>query len=99
MAAYNLEGYKWGTPQLGTPGGVVTWSFATANYSGQFSQFTGFLTGAFQTEVAAAFDRWEAVANIDFEQVADSASNGIRLGFSATTGLATSSVRIRAATA
>lgn len=87
MAAYKLEGYKWGTPQLGTPGGVVTWSFASANYSNQFSQFTSFLAGAFQTDVMGAFDRWESVANIDFQQVADGAATQIRLGFSAIDGL------------
>lgn len=32
---FSLTGFKWGPSLLGSPGGQVTWSFATASY-GQF---------------------------------------------------------------
>ncbi|WP_076859586.1 matrixin family metalloprotease [Bradyrhizobium mercantei] len=87
MVDYVLEGFKWGSSALGTPSGEIDWSFATANLTGQFIQFDSFLTGMFQTEIREAFDRWESVANIDFHEVADAASNQIRLGLSHIDGL------------
>lgn len=87
MADYALEGFKWGSSALGTASGEVDWSFATANYAGQFFQFDSFLVGMFQTEIREAFDRWEAVANIDFHEVSDAAANDIRLGLSHIDGL------------
>lgn len=66
MVSYALEGVKWGAPGLGSPGGQVTWSFATSSYAGQFYAFDSTLTGNFQDEVRRAFDRWESVARIDF---------------------------------
>ncbi|MGY4479257.1 matrixin family metalloprotease [Bradyrhizobium sp. USDA 3364] len=87
MTDYVLEGFKWGSSALGTPSGEIDWSFATANLTGQFFQFDSFLTGMFQTEIREAFDRWESVANIDFHEVSDAASNQIRLGLSHIDGL------------
>ncbi|MBP2434165.1 matrixin family metalloprotease [Bradyrhizobium elkanii] len=87
MTDYVLEGFKWGSSALGTASGEVDWSFATANLTGQFIQFDSFLTGMFQTEIREAFDRWESVANIDFHEVSDAASNQIRLGLSHIDGL------------
>ena len=81
MAAYVYDDHKWGSSQLGTSGGVVTWSFVTANYVGQAYQFDARIGGDYAVEVRAAFDRWESVADIDFVEVSDSASVMIRLGF------------------
>ena len=64
---------KWGTPGMGNPGGVVTWSFMPVGYL---------------SVVQAAFGAWSAVANISFQQIADdgapfnaaTTSGDIRLG-------------------
>ncbi|MEY9494443.1 hypothetical protein ABIF33_003463 [Bradyrhizobium elkanii] len=87
MADYVFEGFKWGSSALGTPSGEIDWSFAAANFTGQFIQFDSFLTGMFQTEIREAFDRWESAANIDFHEVSDAAGNQIRLGLSHIDGL------------
>jgi Ca2+-binding RTX toxin-like protein len=77
-AAYT--GTRWGASDAaGTPGGVVTWSF---NLLG--AEFFGFddsiLSAPFQAAVRAAFDVWESLANIDFQEVA-TASAQIQLGW------------------
>jgi Ca2+-binding RTX toxin-like protein len=75
-------GGKWGpSGVLGTPGATVTWSIAGAgfiNQSGDDGFFTGstvdvssFLPADFTTQINAAFDAWEQVANINFVQVPD----------------------------
>src|SRR5829696_672152 len=79
--SYVLEEYKFGTAAYGTSGGTVTWSFATTNFAGEFFNYSSFLTGQFQAEVRAALDAWEAVANIDFVEVADSGDSDLRFGF------------------
>lgn len=73
---YALEGPKWGSSALGTPGGVVTWSYSTA------------FTTSFQSEIQAAFAAWSAVANITFTYVADAALAQIDLGWAAIDGVA-----------
>lgn len=87
MAHYALEPYKWGASGLGTSGGSVTYSFATANYADQQYTFDASLSVSFQAEVRLAFERWEEFANIDFVEVADDASNDLRLGFDYIDGL------------
>jgi hypothetical protein len=70
---------KWGAPVYGTPGGVVTWSImaggvdlvpegvaATTSVSLATIMPAGYLAA-----IQAAFDAWEAVANIDFLQIGD----------------------------
>src|SRR5215218_4494718 len=47
----------------------------------EFYNYSSFLTGQFQTEVRAALAAWEAVANIDFVEVADSKASNLRFGF------------------
>jgi hypothetical protein len=76
-----LEGYKFGAGGYGTSGGTVTWSFATANFGDEPYSYTSFLTGQFQTEIRAALAAFEAVANIDFVEVADASSSMLRFGF------------------
>ena len=85
MAAYEFTGGKWGSGAVGSPGGQVTWSFASTAIAAHFA-FDAQITGAYASLVQAAFDRWESVANIDFVLIADSASNDIRLGWDAYDG-------------
>ena len=78
---YKIDGPKWGgSNEYGTPGGVVTWSFATANYTGQKYQFDNQISDEFRGAVRDAFERWEEVCDIDFREVTDGASVDIRLG-------------------
>jgi len=79
---------KWGSSTPGTSGGQVTWSFATS-LNGQFYNFDAVLSDpTYQALVRAAFQAWEAVANIDFVEVADSAASDIRLGWDFIDGVA-----------
>lgn len=64
-ASFEFWGLKWGSTNYGTPGGTVTYSFATWSGALQMSQAN------YQAEVHNAFDRWEAVANIQFQFVAN----------------------------
>lgn len=80
--SFELADIKWGNPQQGTSGGIVTWSFATENRSGQSSDvnFSTPMPTFFVQEVRDAFDAWEAVADIDFVEVEDSNDVNIRVG-------------------
>jgi hypothetical protein len=85
MADYEFTGAKWGGSALGTSGGQVTWSFA--RLAGSFYSFDAPISqAAFQGLIRDAFQAWEAVANIDFVEVVDSASAKIRLGWDAIDG-------------
>lgn len=87
---------KWGPPTLGT-GANVTWSLM-ANGVSCAAENAGCtisaLPAAFVPQIQAAFDAWEAVANINFTQVADSnaaynapgATGDIRIGMHAFDG-------------
>ena len=71
---FSLEGAKWGSPELGTAGGTVTWA-VDASIS--------------QTElqsINAAFAEWSEVANIQFQQVASTAESDIDFANSALDG-------------
>jgi Ca2+-binding RTX toxin-like protein len=86
MADYVVNQIKWGSPTPGTEGGQVTWSFATL--AGAIFDFDDSISeAAYQALVRAAFDAWEAVANIDFVEVSDSLSVDIRLGWDAIDGI------------
>ncbi|MEO1459267.1 MAG: DUF4214 domain-containing protein [Pseudomonadota bacterium] len=76
---YFLIGRKWGDSNLGSPGGVVTWSIAPAGVD--ITDFTRFDETfdpddfyAFDVEpvLREAFAIWSEAANIEFIQVADS---------------------------
>lgn len=90
--SFELDQTKWAGGALGTSGGTVTWSMADVDklslglrYS--FSQtLASFLPTGFEAVVRAAFDAWEAVANIDFVEVSDNALVDIRLGGNAIDG-------------
>ncbi len=79
MATYS--GFKWGGSAAPSSGGVVTWSFATL--AGRNYSFTSAIAQqAYRDAIAAAFDLWESVANIDFQFTATDATNvDIRLGW------------------
>ncbi len=79
--SYRTNNIKWGSNIFGTSGGQVTWSTATSNFSEQPFDFSGFFNNTQTTAIREAFNAWEAVANIDFVEVSDSASVDIRLGF------------------
>ena len=57
---------KWGEPTLGEPSGTITWS---NELGGDLVLSQGTTDADIDAALAAAFDRWENVAAIDFEQV------------------------------
>lgn len=77
---FELLNVKWGNSTNGTTGGTVTWSIATSNLGIEPSEFTLPIPDFFIDEVRDAFDRWEAVADIDFVEVADGEDVNIRVG-------------------
>ena len=83
MPAYT--GFKW-EKEAGETRPVVTWSFGEANYAQLAQQFSGYknfdssIAVSLRGEIVKAFAAWEAVANIDFVQVADAATVDLRLG-------------------
>ncbi|CAN7666913.1 DUF4214 domain-containing protein [Rhizobium sp. LjRoot30] len=77
---YVLRDFKFGSPEWGTSGGQVTWSFAST--VGVFFAFDAIISQPYyQNMIVQAFQAWENVADIDFVQVADSAASDIRLGW------------------
>jgi len=77
---YHLSNAKWGEGELGTPGGTVYWSFATAPGTG--FGFSSYITDTeYRTVIRDAFQAWEDVADIDFVEVADGAQTDIHLGW------------------
>lgn len=86
MASFNLASSKWGSSVLGTGGGQVTWSFALTSAPNGY-QFDRILSEPeYQALIRDAFQAWEDIANIDFVEVADSASSEMRLGWDAIDG-------------
>ena len=75
----NIIGTKWGSSELGTPGGTVTWSLAAAGTD--ISRFgvetkvstTGetFLNYDFVQSIENAFAEWSKHGDIEFQQVPD----------------------------
>ncbi|MEO0821280.1 MAG: DUF4214 domain-containing protein [Pseudomonadota bacterium] len=71
---------KWGDPEQGTSGGVVTWSLAGGGLDLSTNNFPGATVSTDPFElygidvapfIAEAFDEWSSVADIDFVQVPD----------------------------
>lgn len=62
--SYSVEEFKWGTPQLGTSGGTVYWSadLSALPIAGSWA------VPEFEAVLAAAFQTWEDVSDIDFEE-------------------------------
>ena len=74
MCVYCLEGPSWSTS-------LITCSFASSGGS-----FTSGMSAPYQTVIQAALSRWAQVAKITFQQVADSVSANIRIGWGSFTG-------------
>jgi hypothetical protein len=62
---FSLVGAKWGSPELGTAGGTVTWAVDDS------------ISQADLQSINAAFAEWSEVANIQFEQVSSTAASDI----------------------
>ena len=62
---FSLEGAKWGSPELGTAGGTVTWAVDDS------------ISQADLQSINAAFAEWSEVANIQFQQVSSTAASDI----------------------
>ena len=71
---FNLEGAKWGSPELGTAGGTVTWAVDNS------------ISQAELQSINAAFAEWSEVANIQFQQVSSTAASDIDFSNSALDG-------------
>lgn len=85
MSTYLINGQKWGYPTGYTEGGQVTWSFATT--VGDLIGFDYQITESdFRDLIRDAFAAWETYLDIDFIEVSDSSSVGIRLGWDAIDG-------------
>jgi len=71
---FSLEGAKWGSPELGTAGGTVTWAVDDS------------ISQTDLQSINAAFAEWSEVANIQFQQVASTAESDIDFANSALDG-------------
>ena len=78
---FAVKSAKWAGGSLGSFSGTVSWSAASTNYAGQSITFEGPLNGEFLTATRDAFNAWQAVANIKFNEVSDGPEVDIRLGF------------------
>lgn len=77
---YILDGAKWGSPNYGTPSGLITWSFAQFNWGGY--EFDAVITNpAYQQVIRDALALWKSVAQLDFAEVSDSATTMLRFGW------------------
>jgi hypothetical protein len=71
---FSLEGAKWGSPELGTAGGIVTWAVDDS------------ISRAELQSINAAFAEWSEVANIQFQAVSSTADADIDFSNSALDG-------------
>lgn len=71
---FSLEGAKWGSSELGTAGGTVTWAVDNS------------ISQTDLQSINAAFAEWSEVANIQFQQVASTADANIDFANSAIDG-------------
>jgi len=71
---FSLEGAKWGSPELGTAGGTITWAVDNS------------ISQAELQSINAAFAEWSEVANIQFQQVSSTADASIDFSNSALDG-------------
>ncbi|WP_160170258.1 matrixin family metalloprotease [Sulfitobacter noctilucicola] len=75
-----MSNAKWGTGEYGTPGGTVTWAFASTPGTGfVFSQYI--TESAYRDVIRDAFQAWEDVADIDFVEVSSGSQTDIQLGW------------------
>jgi len=88
---FELIGLKWGDDDTnGTSGGVVTYSFVDGTNFGYHNGVVDYepfnWTATTQNVIRDAFDKWEEVADIEFQEVDDSVSTNIRIGWDAGDG-------------
>lgn len=77
---YHLSNAKWGEGEYGTPGGTVTWAFATTPGTG--FGFSSYITEpAYRALIRDAFQAWEDAVDIDFVELAPGADADVMLGF------------------
>ena len=74
MENFVLEGPKWGATGLGTSGGIVTWAIDAT------------IPAGFVTAIRSAFADWAHYANIQFQEVASTASSQIDFSLGAIDG-------------
>lgn len=86
MVGYVLEEGKWGAGVLGQNGGTVQWSFAQSSLPNGYQFDAAISDPAYQNLIRAALAAWQAVANISFVEVADSAQAQLRFGWDAIDG-------------
>ncbi len=65
---FALSGYKWGTPTYGEASGPVYWSSSVSAANGLDYNTTSYNDGNFDTEIQQAFQAWENISGVDFEQ-------------------------------
>ncbi|MCP1831708.1 hypothetical protein J2R76_000136 [Bradyrhizobium sp. USDA 4532] len=75
MADFVLEGPKWGAPGLASAGGIVTWAIDAT------------VPASFVAVISSAFADWSHYANIQFQEVASTASSQIDFSLGAIDGL------------
>jgi hypothetical protein len=75
MTDFVLEGPKWGSTGLGTAGGIVTWAIDAT------------IPASFLAAISSAFADWAQYANIQFQEVASTASSQIDFSLGAIDGL------------
>lgn len=86
MVGYVLEQGKWGSGFLGQSGGTVQWSFALSSRPDGYQFDAAITDSAYQGLIRAALAAWQAVANISFVEIADSAQAQLRFGWDAIDG-------------
>ncbi len=72
---YELEGTKWGAPTFGTPSGTINWQ----DDLGGLPTAGGSNTGSLVTALNSAFNAWENVAALDFQE---GGAIDLQIGFS-----------------
>src|SRR5262245_18764145 len=75
LADFVLEGPKWGSTGLATAGGIVTWAIDAT------------IPTRCRTAISSAFADWAHYANIQFQEVASTASSQIDFSLGAIDGL------------
>ena len=71
---FSLEGAKWGSSELGTAGGTVTWAVDDS------------ISQTDLQSINAAFAEWAEVANIQFQEVSSTVDSDIDFSNSAIDG-------------
>jgi hypothetical protein len=82
------EGIKWGVDGFGTPGGTVTYSFATGSTADTHYDFDAQMTAEYQAAIAAALNQWSAYGDIEFVYTANVGAADMVIGWDTIDGAA-----------